>query len=118
MGVVVLRGNCPTNTGSCPIGVIVLRDGCPNGVVVLIGNWQRGSCLSGVILLWGSCPQGSCHTGSCSRGSCPKTTRWMWGSEEREYWDLGVFLLHYFPLVKIAYQLYMYYNCNNMNIFG
>ena len=24
MGVVVLRGNCPINRGSCPIGVIVL----------------------------------------------------------------------------------------------
>ena len=31
MGVVVLRGNCPTNRGICPIGVIVL-----------VGDWQRG----------------------------------------------------------------------------
>ena len=42
MGVVVLRGNCPTNRVSSPIGVIVL------GVDVLGGNWQRG----------GSCPTG------------------------------------------------------------
>ena len=26
---VVLRGNCPTNRGSCPLGVIVLRGSCP-----------------------------------------------------------------------------------------
>ena len=38
MGVVVLRVSCPTNRGSCPIGVIVL------GVVV-----PRGSCPGGVI---------------------------------------------------------------------
>ena len=51
MGVVVLWGNCPTNRGSCPIGVIVLQVNYPCG----------------------SCPQGSCPRGSCSRGSCPKT---------------------------------------------
>ena len=33
MGVVVLRGNCPTNRGSCPGG-----------------NWQRDSCPTGVIV--------------------------------------------------------------------
>ena len=32
MGVVVYRGNCPTNEGSCPIGTIVLRDICPERV--------------------------------------------------------------------------------------
>ena len=31
MGVVVLKGNCPTNRGSCPIGLIVLRGRCPKG---------------------------------------------------------------------------------------
>ena len=35
MGVVVLKGNCPTNRGSCPIGYIlgvdVLRGSCPGG---------------------------------------------------------------------------------------
>ena len=46
MGVVVPRGNCPTNEGSCPIGVIVLR---------------------------GSCPQGGCPWGSCPRGSFPSS---------------------------------------------
>ena len=35
-------------------------------VVVLVGNWQRGSCPTGVIVLWGSCPWGSCLQGSCS----------------------------------------------------
>ena len=39
MGVVVLKRNCTTNEGSCPIGVIVLRGRCPEGVIVL-----RGSC--------------------------------------------------------------------------
>ena len=62
MGVVVLRGNCPTN-----------RRGCPIGVVVLGGNWQRGSCPTGVIVLQGSCPQGNCPRGSRPRGSCPRT---------------------------------------------
>ena len=38
------------------------------GVVVLVGNWQRGSCPMGVIVLWGSCLQDS-----CPRGSCPRT---------------------------------------------
>ena len=54
MGVVVLRGDCPTNRGSCPIGVILLRGRCPKQVVVLVGNWQRGSCPKGVIFIWGS----------------------------------------------------------------
>ena len=60
MGVVVLKGNCPTNRGSCPIGVIVLRDRYPQEEVVLVGNWQRHSCPTGVIVLQGGCPQGSC----------------------------------------------------------
>ena len=30
------------------------------GVVVLVGNWPRGSCLIGLIVLQGSCPRGSC----------------------------------------------------------
>ena len=67
MRVVVFRSNCPTNRGSCPIGVIVLRGRCPKSVVVLMGNWQRGSCPTGVIFLWGSCHWGSCPQGSCSR---------------------------------------------------
>ena len=67
MGVDVLRGNCPTNRGSCPIWVIVL------GVVVLGGNCPWGSCPVGVIVLGGSCPLGSCPRGSCPRGSCPRT---------------------------------------------
>ena len=50
MGVVILRGNCPTNRGSCLIGAIVLRDRCPKGIVALVGNWQRGSCLTGVYI--------------------------------------------------------------------
>ena len=68
MEVVVLRGNCPTNRGSCPVGVIVL------GVVVLGGNWQRGSCPTGVIVLHGSCLRGNCPKGSCPRGSCPRAS--------------------------------------------
>ena len=42
------------------------------GVVVLVGNWQRGSCPMGVIVLWGSCPWGSCPQGSCTGDSCPR----------------------------------------------
>ena len=51
--------------GSGSTGVIVLRDSCPGvlvprvvvprvvvlGVVVLFGDWQRGSCPMGVIVL-------------------------------------------------------------------
>ena len=62
MGVVVLRGNCPTNEGSCPMGIIVLRGRserlrdelglrCPEGALVLGGNWQSGS-------KGGYCPMG------------------------------------------------------------
>ena len=36
------------------------------------GNWQRGSCPTGVMVLWGNCPQGSCPQGSCPQGSCPR----------------------------------------------
>ena len=36
MGIVILRGNYPTNEGGCPRGVIVLRGICPEGVLVLI----------------------------------------------------------------------------------
>ena len=69
--VVVLRGNCPTNRGSCP------RGNCPTGVMVLGGSCPGGNCPwgsrpMGVIVLWGSCPQGSCPQGSCPRGSCPR----------------------------------------------
>ena len=32
----------------------------------------------------------------------------------REYWELGVILLQYFPLVKICKL--MHYNCINMNM--
>ena len=42
------------------------------GVVVPGGNWQRGSCPTGVIVLQGSCPRGNCPKGSCPRGSCPR----------------------------------------------
>ena len=49
MGVVVLRGNCPTNRGSCPIGVIVLWVDVPRGSCHG-GKWQRGSCPMGVIV--------------------------------------------------------------------
>ena len=31
MGVGVLRGDCPTNRGSCPIGLIVLGVDVPRG---------------------------------------------------------------------------------------
>ena len=41
-------------------------------VVDLVDNWQRGSCPTGVIVLWGSCPRGSCPQGSCLRGSCSR----------------------------------------------
>ena len=41
-------------------------------VVVLVGNWQRGSFPTGVKVLQGSCPQCSCPQGSCARGSCPR----------------------------------------------
>ena len=33
--------------GSCPMWVIVLRVEYPKGVLVLEGNWQRGSCPRG-----------------------------------------------------------------------
>ena len=42
------------------------------GLVVLVGNWQRDSCPTGVIVLQGSCPKSSCPKGSCPRGSCPR----------------------------------------------
>ena len=42
------------------------------GVVVLVGNWQRGNCPTGAIILQGSCPEGCCPQGSCPRGSCPR----------------------------------------------
>ena len=36
MGVVVLKGNCPTNNSSCPMGLIVLRGRVGvSGVIVL-----------------------------------------------------------------------------------
>ena len=59
MGVVILMGSCPSNEGSCPIGVIALRGTCHEGLLVLGGNWQRSNCPRGVIVLWGSCPWGS-----------------------------------------------------------
>ena len=51
MRVVVPRGKCPINEGSCPMGVDVLRRSCPQG----------------------SFPKGSSLRGSCPRGSCPRT---------------------------------------------
>ena len=51
--VVVLWGNCPTNEGSFPIGVIVVGGG---GVM---GKW--------VVVLGGNCPHGSCLRGSCAQ---------------------------------------------------
>ena len=50
----------------------MLRGRCPKRIFVLVGYWQRGSCPTGVIVLWGSCPQGSCPQGSCPQGSCPR----------------------------------------------
>ena len=49
MGLVVLRGNYPTNRGSCPIGVIFLGVDVPRGNTVVLGggDWQRGSCSTG-----------------------------------------------------------------------
>ena len=48
------------------------------GLVVLVGNWQRGSCPMGLIVLQSNCPrhscfQGSSPRGSCLRGRCPRT---------------------------------------------
>ena len=48
------------------------------GLVVPLGNWQRGGFPTGVIVLqvscpWGSCPQGSYPRGSCPQGSCLRT---------------------------------------------
>ena len=43
MGIVVSRGDCPPNDGSCPIGVIVLRGIRPEGVVFLMVSCPRGS---------------------------------------------------------------------------
>ena len=47
---------------------------------VLGGNWQKGSCPRGVIVLWGRCPRASypkymysCPSGNCLRDSCPRT---------------------------------------------
>ena len=39
----MLKDDCPTDGGSCPVGVIVLKGRCPEGVLVLGGNWQIGS---------------------------------------------------------------------------
>ena len=47
-------------------GADVPRGSCPGG------NWQRGSCPTGVMVLRGNCPKGSCPRGSCPRGSCPR----------------------------------------------
>ena len=51
-GVVDLRGNCPTNEGSCPIGVIIMRGRYPEGYLSLrvIGR--------GVVVPGGNCPTG------------------------------------------------------------
>ena len=56
------------------------------GVIVLGGNWQRGSYPTGVIVVQGSCPlsscpQGSFPRGSCPRGGCPRNSDWYtWAS--------------------------------------
>ena len=64
-GVIVLRGNCPTNRGNCP------RGNCPTGVMVLGGSCPGGNCPGG------SCPRGVIALrGSCPRGSCPVTHRY------------------------------------------
>ena len=52
MGLVVLRGNCPTNRGSCPIGVIVL------GVNVPRGSCPGGYLAEGKFSYGGICPRG------------------------------------------------------------
>ena len=49
--------NCPTNEGSCSIGVIVLKGRCPERVVALGGCCPKGSCPRVVIVLGGSLPQ-------------------------------------------------------------
>ena len=49
MGVVVLRGNCSINEGSCPKEVIVQRYICPDRVLVIEGNWHRGNCPMGYL---------------------------------------------------------------------
>ena len=51
MGLVVLRGNCPTNRGSCPIGVIVQRSRCPKGVIGRGVVVLQGSLSYGVVVL-------------------------------------------------------------------
>ena len=75
MGVVVLRSNCPTDEGSCPIGVIVLRGRCPEGlsfgVVVLRGLLSYrivaprvvvpGVPVQGVVVLEPSMTDTFCH---------------------------------------------------------
>ena len=48
-GYLSFRGNCPTNEGSYPLRVIVLKGTYPEGVLVLGSNWQRDSCPTGVI---------------------------------------------------------------------
>ena len=46
----ILKGNCPTNEGNCPIRVIVLRGTFPEGVLSL------GVIVRGVVLPGGNCP--------------------------------------------------------------
>ena len=70
------------------VGVIALRGNCPTGVMVpriegLLGIYSggykwMGSCPSGYLSPWvivggASCPQGRLSRSSCTRGSCPET---------------------------------------------
>ena len=54
MGVVVLRGNYPTNEAS-----FLYK--------------KYGKLAKGVVVLVGSCPQVSCPMGSCLKGRCPRS---------------------------------------------
>ena len=47
MDVIVLEGSCPSNRGNRPWGYLSHRGNGPRGVVVLVGNWLRGSCVTG-----------------------------------------------------------------------
>ena len=52
LGLVVLRGNCPTNRGNC------LRGSCPIGIMVLGGSCLGGYLPSGLLSYGGNCPMG------------------------------------------------------------
>ena len=81
---IVLSGSCPTDGGSCPIGLIVL------GVDVL--DWKRCSCPWGVIFIQCSSPWGSCPNvivpGLVVFGVVvlePKSMYWMMKTKSKHY---------------------------------